>query len=200
MQTYYLTKETRPTSCWSGGTTTELFIYPENSEYKKRDFLFRLSTASVDTETSDFSLLPKIRRILMVLEQDIRLQVDGIFHALSPYEQISFSGDTPVKSYGTCRDFNLMMNGNCRGHLYGISSSAPGFQSFSNPFPEDSSVFFVFYPPESDCTLEINGQLFFIKKQDTLVLHTEKSDAVQTVARHAGSLVCACISVSPIHS
>jgi environmental stress-induced protein Ves len=40
------------TAKWSGGETTELFISPEGSSYKKRDFDFRLSTATVEVNQS----------------------------------------------------------------------------------------------------------------------------------------------------
>ncbi len=41
-------------STWSGGTTTELFIYPEVAEYSERNFDFRISTATVEVEESNF--------------------------------------------------------------------------------------------------------------------------------------------------
>lgn len=50
-----VSKEDYPVSNWSGGKTTQLFIYPENSEYAKRNFLFRISSATVDCERSEFT-------------------------------------------------------------------------------------------------------------------------------------------------
>ena len=40
-----LKKEDFSVSSWSGGTTSQLAIEPENAEYKDRDFLCDLSTA-----------------------------------------------------------------------------------------------------------------------------------------------------------
>ena len=34
-------------SSWSGGTTTELSIAPENGNYQSRDFLWRLSLSLI---------------------------------------------------------------------------------------------------------------------------------------------------------
>ena len=52
---------------WSGGETRELYIAPENSSYAGRDFELRLSTATVETRTSDFTPLPDYQRILLLL-------------------------------------------------------------------------------------------------------------------------------------
>ena len=46
---------TFPTSKWSGGETTELYIYPADYQYKKRDFLFRISRATIPKEKSIFT-------------------------------------------------------------------------------------------------------------------------------------------------
>ena len=36
------------TSKWSGGSTTELFIWPKDASYAERRFNIRISTATVD--------------------------------------------------------------------------------------------------------------------------------------------------------
>lgn len=56
---------------WSGGDTTELYIYPEDSRYQKRDFLFRLSSATVNLEKSAFTKLDGVSRKLMLLSGEI---------------------------------------------------------------------------------------------------------------------------------
>ena len=57
-------------SSWSGGTTTELSIAPENGNYQSRDFLWRLSSATVELEESTFTSLPDFDRIILTLEGD----------------------------------------------------------------------------------------------------------------------------------
>ena len=42
---------------WAGGKTTQLYIYPQDSEYAKRNFLLRISSATVECER-----LPACRR------------------------------------------------------------------------------------------------------------------------------------------
>ena len=101
---------------WSGGKTTELYIYPENSNYNKREFDFRLSTASVETEVSTFTPLPGIKRTLMVLDGKMTLNHLG-HHTkkLNCFESDVFKGEWKTSSIGKCTDFNLMTMGNTKG-------------------------------------------------------------------------------------
>ena len=73
--THYREKDFK-TSNWSGGITTELFIYPREADYKKRDFLFRLSSATVDLDRSDFTPLPGFFRFISPLNGDLKISHD----------------------------------------------------------------------------------------------------------------------------
>jgi uncharacterized protein len=99
-------------SRWSGGTTTELFIYPENASYSDRTFDLRISTATVELEQSDFTLLPGYSRMLMVLEGQLKMVHDtGLENNevnLGAFEQSFFSGDWRTTGYGKVRDFNVL--------------------------------------------------------------------------------------------
>lgn len=106
---------------WSGGTTTELFIYPEGAEYSERNFHFRLSTATVEVEQSTFTSLPGVNRTLMVLYGHLNLHHEGHHQAsLGQFDQDEFKGDWETKSEGKCVDFNLMCRGNTSGKLDGF--------------------------------------------------------------------------------
>lgn len=114
-----ITKDKYVVSEWSGGTTTQLAIYPESALYADRDFLWRLSSAEVRTPESDFTPLPDYDRLISVVSGKMELTVGGAKHvALEPLEVFAFDGGTPVKSRGLCSDFNLMMRkGKCRGTI-----------------------------------------------------------------------------------
>ncbi len=89
------------TSKWSGGTTTQLFIYPANSDYNKRDFLFRISTATIDAATSEFTALAGFNRVLMLIDGELNIthQVDGNNKEivdLKPYQVHHFNGACPT--------------------------------------------------------------------------------------------------------
>lgn len=99
------------TSLWSGGKTTEIFIYPETAEYGERNFDCRISTATVEVETSTFTPLPDIQRHLLILEGEMRLKHDeGEWITLKPYISHSFGGGQQTISEGKVRDFNVMVS------------------------------------------------------------------------------------------
>ena len=106
---------------WSGGTTTELFIYPPTADYKERNFQFRLSTATVETEKSDFTRLSGISRKLRVLEGEVTLiHDDHDSRQLNKFDADEFEGDCETSSIGKCIDFNLMTTGETKGEITGI--------------------------------------------------------------------------------
>lgn len=103
---------------WSGGTTRELYIYPESASYAARDFLFRLSIATVEVEKSDFTPLPGVRRVTMILEGAITLHHEGKYSKqLNPSESDAYDGAWNSRSEGRCTDFNLMMRENTEGEV-----------------------------------------------------------------------------------
>ncbi|NEW08579.1 HutD family protein [Paenibacillus sp. SYP-B3998] len=111
-------KHEQITSAWSGGTTTELAIYPEHAEYNKRNFLWRISTASIQDEQSLFTCLPEFWRKLMVIEGEVILEYEGSHQVgLKPYEQESFSGGWVTRSMGKVTDFNLITAAGCQGEV-----------------------------------------------------------------------------------
>ncbi len=106
------------TKTWSGGTSTELFIYPPSADYTKRDFQFRLSTATVEVEESEFSELPGISRKIMILEGETELIHENQHSKLlKKFDTDSFEGDWKTRSVGRCIDFNLMTKKPISGDL-----------------------------------------------------------------------------------
>ncbi|ASS48242.1 MAG: hypothetical protein A3D31_19010 [Candidatus Fluviicola riflensis] len=98
---------------WNGGTTTELFIYPKNSNYAARNFDYRISTATIETDRSEFTDLPGYLRILCVLEGELTMEFttdsgNKSSFELSPLEQASFPGALKMTSFGKITDFNII--------------------------------------------------------------------------------------------
>ena len=97
-------------SAWSGGTTTQLLIAPEEAVYGDRTFLWRVSSATVELDESEFTPLPDYDRIIATLSGEIRLRHNGEEPILlQPYQIHSFSGGDRTVSRGRCIDFNLML-------------------------------------------------------------------------------------------
>lgn len=106
------------TSAWSGGETTEIAIFPPHSRYAARDFGWRVSSATVTSDTSEFTRLPGYNRRLLLLAGELRLQPAGDRETvLHPGEQYAFRGDTPITSHGLATDFNLMLGPGWEGDL-----------------------------------------------------------------------------------
>ena len=106
------------TSVWSGGKTTQLFIYPENADYGEGNFQVRISSATVELQKSEFTSLPGVKRYLMTLKGDLDM-IHGVNTKveLKPYEVDCFDGGTPTVSYGKVVDFNLMLKNGAEGKM-----------------------------------------------------------------------------------
>lgn len=141
---------------WSGGTTTQLFIYPRNETYSNLQFDFRISTATVEVETSTFTQLPGVRRTLIVLDGTIELQHQH-HHAkqLQKFDIDEFMGDWQTNSIGKCTDLNLMYRGNANGQMFGHSLASNTNQTY--PIPQNSMSFL--YCVTGQLTISIHSSL-----------------------------------------
>lgn len=106
------------TNSWSGGETTEIAIYPEDSAFNKRNFKWRISIATVDEAESIFTVIHGIWRKTMVIEGEMLLKHKGHHQILlKPFEQDSYSGEWQTQSKGRVKNFNLMMAEGGKGEI-----------------------------------------------------------------------------------
>jgi environmental stress-induced protein Ves len=120
MQVKIIRKSEQKTAQWSGGTTTQLAIFPETATYDQRNFFFRISTAKVLTEESEFTSLPGFSRSIMILEGNLILNHEGQYSkVLQKFSTDSFYGGWETTSSGKVTDFNLMTSGQATGTLLG---------------------------------------------------------------------------------
>ena len=106
------------TSKWSGGSTTELYIYPPQSEYREGNFKCRISSATVEVEKSDFTSLPGVKRYLSIFSGELKMihgEKEEVI--LEPFEVDCFDGGVPTVSYGKVVDFNLMLKNGADGEM-----------------------------------------------------------------------------------
>ena len=113
MQIRHLTIQDYRTSRWSGGTTTELFIWPGDADYAARRFAVRISSATVELEESDFTALPGVTRYIVPLTGGFTLTHPGCSPVvMAPLDvPYCFSGQIPTHCVGKATDFNLMLKG-----------------------------------------------------------------------------------------
>lgn len=132
MHIIHLTEKDFSTNAWSGGETTQLFIYPSKAEYSKRDFLFRISSATIDLEQSDFTMLPGIQRFIATLTDTLKISHDGLnFKCLKPYELYKFDGGLKTTSIGRVRDFNVMLKEGTEARVESVAATANRAVPFS---------------------------------------------------------------------
>ena len=118
MEKIVIHKQDQKTSEWSGGSTTELYLFPPDASYAERNFLFRISTAICRDEESVFTRLPDTVRILMLLHGNLSLSHDGgEWICLKSGEQDTFDGGVMTCSKGKCTDFNLMLKRGTGGEV-----------------------------------------------------------------------------------
>jgi environmental stress-induced protein Ves len=172
MITEHIKASALTTNNWSGGTTTQLAIYPKDADYKKRNFLFRISTARVESEESVFTKLPGVSRKLMILEGEIKIEHKNRYtKTLKKFEQDEFSGDWETKSYGKATDFNLMTTGSITGDIKSITlvdSKTVTLNKLVNCYS--------FYIYSGSVELIINNKTFEVNTGDIIILFPELSE------------------------
>jgi environmental stress-induced protein Ves len=97
---------------WSGGTTSQLFIFPEEATLAARNFDWRISSAVIEIPESDFTLFEGYERILIPMEGKLEMEhqtPNGIIQQnVSEFELARFSGSWPTKGKGKLTDFNVI--------------------------------------------------------------------------------------------
>lgn len=167
------------TSKWSGGETTELFIYPLDSDYKKRDFLFRISSATVTDDKSVFTKLPQINRKLFVLEGGIKLthnEKEG--HWLWPNEQESFNGDWDTTSEGLVTDYNVMTKDGISSTIDPILLSSKDTENCLVYNKANKKCFLILYVWQGEISVKNHYEKKRIKTKELLVFDIKKETIV----------------------
>ena len=176
MTVTHLTPADYTTSRWSGGATTELLVRPRGAVYSQRDFLFRVSSATVELPESTFTALPDYDRLIATLEGEIDLVHDGgaPIH-LRPYEVHAFDGGSATRSFGRCRDFNLMLRkGRAAGSLVPLTA---GTDPQRVPLTgEDSTA--LLYCAKGSCTVGTPDGAYDLSCGESLLLEDVQAQAI----------------------
>lgn len=186
------TKKDFKTTRWAGGKTTELFIFPENSSFKERNFSFRLSTASVEVEESVFTALPEVKRALMVLEGEMELtHVNQHSKVLKKFDVDHFNGSWETLSKGKCTDFNLMTKGNIRGVLESVRLEKGAEKEYE--LFDQNKMSFIYLIKGG---LEINLEKEKLKLATGNLLFMESLDCFKVTSSYASEYVIITISLN----
>lgn len=168
-----LTEEQYKTTSWSGGKTTQLFIFPEEADYNKRDFKFRLSSATVELEESVFTKLEGVYRFITPLDSCLRLTHDGKkIIDLQPFEIYEFAGEKETVSFGQAKDFNLMLKEGAKGTFESIIVEKE--LHLEEKFGGDFIDFFLFfYVYDEPISVDIHGQVYNLIKGQSLLIKSD---------------------------
>lgn len=174
------------TSQWSGGSTTELYIYPEEAQYKEGNFQCRISSATVEVDKSDFTSLPGVKRYLSIFSGHLdMIHGEGEKVSLKPYEVDCFDGGTPTVSFGRVVDFNLMLKNGADGKMEAAQLKPGNNLEIS---PKEGETLLAVYVKTGAVT--ING--ISVKEEELLVCKdwTEGLVAVNESDMDAGLGIC----------
>lgn len=107
-----ISKDTLIPTIWDGGETFEYYIYPENALYANRDFLFRISAATIKKVPSTFTKFNDYKRFLVMLDNDLNINNNGKEESYTPNDVFKFDSDSDIISFTKGNDFNLMVSKN----------------------------------------------------------------------------------------
>jgi environmental stress-induced protein Ves len=168
------------TSQWSGGSSTQLYIFPAYATYTEQNFELRLSTAKVEVAKSTFTALPGIYRKLMILEGEINMVHEGQYTKhLKPFDVDSFSGDWKTSSIGTCTDFNVMTKGSKQSQLYYLAKEATSNYKLK---PKNTSNKLFLYATYGTIHIQLINENYILEKGNLLVI---ENDSVPSISLHS---------------
>lgn len=184
MELTKMTPQDFTVTSWSGGKTTQIAIEPTDAVYADHSFDFRLSSATIELEESDFTPLPEYDRVIAPIKGQISLSYNGakqpvLLHEL---ECAVFDGAWQTRSHGKGVDYNLMTRkGVCTGNAYAVILGAGQSACISpcNSNPGRRSVFLLW------C---VAGTAQVACDEQSVQLCTQ--DAVRLDGENAGAVVC----------
>lgn len=158
-------KDQLTTRIWSGGTTTQLYIFPEDGDYQKRTFDYRISTATVELETSDFTKLLGINRLIMSLDEPLSLKHNNSsWYHLKPFEVAAFKGEDETVSQGQVTDFNVMFGDKYDAQMY-----------MDTEVNLKATDVVALYAYEDMSEIVVDNQVFSMAKGDVLIAENTSS-------------------------
>lgn len=177
-------------SRWTGGTTTQLAIFPEEADYLKRNFIWRLSTATCDLEETTFSKLPDYDRVLMVLKGDVVLAHQDVRVArLGELEQDRFDGGFHTKSFGKITDYNLMTAKGNKGYLDVIELTEDSKELEFEKDEELERFDVTFYCRDGYATVTAGTETFMLMPGQQMVASFVKGEEVKMSVMGDGTLI-----------
>lgn len=184
--------ESVPLSTWAGGTSKQYFIFPESSSYQGRDFLFRMSMATSNSdEKSVYSDLKNFTRHLVMLDGMAKVTHVGHYDiTMIPYETIDvFDGGWESFAEGKAADFNLMIGQGAVGQMSILSEK--GMISLNDFSSEKSFVrqWCGFFCAQGSGKFKIAEDMIALAEGDLLLMEEVRSEEEVELMEIKGKLI-----------
>lgn len=175
---------------WMGGTTEEMAIYPKTSSYLDRNFIWRLSSATIETEQSTFSKLPDYDRVIMVLEGEVVLSYEGQRVArLAALEQDRFDGEWKTESFGKIKDYNLMVRKGNEGYLDIIFPQKANSEFTSTEKSSKPKTTHGLFCKDGYFVVTAGGQSHMVNGGETFIMEYETGEEVKYSVMGEGTII-----------
>lgn len=157
-------KEEITTSVWAGGKTNEYVIYPRYAQYADKDFIFRISSATIEVVPSEFTRFNGYRRYLSMLEGDLKLYRQGKEEYYTTHTLFAFDSEEDITSYSLGKDFNLMLHQSIKDEVVEISSGGV-----------NTNAVYLFIFALVDSIAVVNDVCYSMQQYDCLLIINEES-------------------------
>ncbi|MDD4088730.1 MAG: HutD family protein [Tissierellia bacterium] len=163
---------------WTGGETTQLFIYPEDAIFSEKKFLWRVSSATFTSTESKFSDFTGYQRYILPLEGELSLSHEGLYNReLDKYEVEYFDGTwtTFSKNSLDCRDYNFIVR---NGNLTKMQILSRGCEYFL----KESEIVTIFSMDDFVISLEDSDERIDVNAFSLLILETDDEEKISIIS------------------
>ncbi|MTH14431.1 HutD family protein [Flavobacterium sp. LC2016-01] len=167
MNIHLLPKKSSKASAWSGGLTYEYMIYPKTANYADKDFLFRISSATIEQTPSVFTKFKGYHRYLAMLDNRLDIEINKEKRTYEKYEITEFNSDDEVTSYTKGIDFNWMVSEKINHHKLIITNNE---QHYNAP------IIILFCLQTT--VIKINDKSYHLSPYDLLVIENQKKENI----------------------
>ncbi|SKB79044.1 Various environmental stresses-induced protein Ves [Soonwooa buanensis] len=169
-------------SIWDGGKTFEYFIYPPETNYAKRDFLFRISAASIEKEPSIFTRFENFQRFLVMLDNDLNIRRNDKIEHYSQQDVFVFDSNDEIVSHSLGNDFNVMVSKSV------AFSKVEILTEFNHSIAD-----FIFVFAKVETEIQLNNQKITLEVDDLLVIENLSQQEISVKSQQ--KIICSFIKI-----
>ncbi len=175
----FLSKDDYYKTLWSGGSTTQVTIFPSEASVVEQNFIYRISSASVECD-SNFTKYPNFTRYIMTLDNRIEIFHNNDCVKLERYDIHRFDGALNTTSKGVCNDFNFIVSEVFESEMNLLVDGEYCMENYSH---------YIFYALE-DSVVEVNSAMVDLKKHCAIII---KDVEILNVKLFSSAMVVACM-------